>query len=244
MSKALIIVPTYNEHENVPGFCEELLAALPDVDLLFVDDNSPDGTGILLDKLAAENTRVHVRHRAGKLGLGTAYVEGFEWALQRGYEYVFEMDADGSHDPKYLPHMLALAERGADVVVGSRNVPGGGTMHWGFGRKLISRGGSLYARTILGISIRDVTAGFICWRRRALVALDLATLSSNGYMFQIETKYRALRAGMTVVETPILFVDRRVGKSKMSRAIVAEALWRVWDLRMRQRGPRQQGISP
>lgn len=234
MTKVLIIVPTFNERENAPGLCEQLLSALPGADLLFVDDNSPDGTGQLLDELAAHTPRVHVMHRAGKLGLGTAYVEGFEWALQRGYEYVFEMDADGSHDPKYLTQMLALAEGGADVVVGSRNVPGGGTVNWGFARKLISRGGSFYARSILGISIRDVTAGFICWRRRALVALDLPTLSSNGYMFQIETKYRALRAGMNIVETPIIFVDRRVGKSKMSRAIVGEALWRVWDLRVRQ----------
>lgn len=228
-------MPTYNERENAPGICERLFAALPDVDLLFVDDNSPDGTGQLLDEFAAKDPRVHVMHRAGKLGLGTAYVEGFQWALARGYEYVFEMDADGSHDPKYLPQMLALAEDGADVVVGSRNVPGGGTVNWGIGRKIISRGGSFYARTILGIDVRDVTAGFICWRRRALEALDLATLGSNGYMFQIETKYRALQAGMKIVETPIIFVDRRVGQSKMSRAIVGEALLKVWGLRLRHR---------
>jgi len=228
-------VPTYNERENAPGICERLFAALPDVDLLFVDDNSPDGTGQLLDEFAAKDPRVHVMHRAGKLGLGTAYVEGFQWALARGYEYVFEMDADGSHDPKYLPQMLALAADGADVVVGSRNVPGGGTVNWGIGRKIISRGGSFYARTILGIDVRDVTAGFICWRRRALEALDLATLGSNGYMFQIETKYRALQAGMKVVETPIIFVDRRVGQSKMSRAIVGEALLKVWGLRLHRR---------
>jgi dolichol-phosphate mannosyltransferase len=235
MAKALIIVPTYNERENAPGICERLFAALPGVDLLFVDDNSPDGTGQLLDEFAAKDPRVHVMHRAGKLGLGTAYVEGFQWALPRGYEYVFEMDADGSHDPKYLPQMLALAEDGADVVVGSRNVPGGGTVNWGIGRKIISRGGSFYARTILGIDVRDVTAGFICWRRRSLEALDLATLGSNGYMFQIETKYRALQAGMKIVETPIIFVDRRVGQSKMSRAIVGEALLKVWGLRLRRR---------
>ena len=226
-------MPTYNERENAPGICERLFGALPGVDLLFVDDNSPDGTGELLDEFAAKDPRVHVMHRAGKLGLGTAYVEGFQWALPRGYEYVFEMDADGSHDPKYLPQMLELAEDGADVVVGSRNVPGGGTVNWGIGRKIISRGGSFYARTILGIDVRDVTAGFICWRRRALLALDLGTLGSNGYMFQIETKYRALQAGMKIVETPIIFVDRRVGQSKMSRAIVGEALLKVWGLRLR-----------
>jgi len=231
MAKALIIVPTYNERENVPGISERFLAAIPGVELLFVDDNSPDGTGQLLDDIAAKEPRVNVMHRAGKLGLGTAYVEGFKWALQRGYEFIFEMDADGSHDPKYLPIMLELAEDGADVVVGSRNVPGGGTLNWGIGRKLISRGGSFYARTILGIDVRDVTAGFICWRRRALLALDLDSLGSNGYMFQIETKYRALQRGMKLVETPIIFEDRRVGQSKMSRAIVAEALTKVWALR-------------
>jgi len=231
MAKALIIVPTYNERENAPGICDRLWAELPDVDLLFVDDNSPDGTGELLDAMAAQNSRVHVLHRAGKLGLGTAYVAGFKWALARDYAYVFEMDADGSHDPVYLPQMLALAEDHADVVVGSRNVPGGGTRNWGISRKIISRGGSFYARTILGIDVRDVTAGFICWRRRALEALDLDTLGSNGYMFQIETKYRALQAGMKIVETPIIFVDRRVGQSKMSRTIVAEALTKVWTLR-------------
>jgi dolichol-phosphate mannosyltransferase len=234
MAKALIIVPTYNERENAPGIPDRLLGALPDADILFVDDNSPDGTGQILDELAAKNPRLHVMHRAGKLGLGTAYVEGFGWALPRGYEYVFEMDADGSHDPKYLPQMLALAEDGADVVIGSRNVPGGGTVNWGIGRKLISKGGSLYARTILGIGVRDVTAGFICWRRRALEALDLSSLNSNGYMFQIETKYRAIQKGMKLVETPIIFEDRRVGQSKMSKAIFGEALVKVWGLRFRR----------
>ena len=235
MAKALIIVPTYNERENVPGISERFLAALPGVELLFVDDNSPDGTGQLLDEIAAKDPRVHVMHRAGKLGLGTAYVEGFRGALARDFDLVFEMDADGSHDPKYLPQMVALAEDGADVVVGSRRVPGGGTVNWGIGRKLISSGGSFYARTILGIDVRDVTAGFICWKRRALEAIDLDTLESNGYMFQIETKYRAIRKGMRVVETPIVFVDRRVGQSKMSRAIFAEALLKVWGLRLRAR---------
>ena len=231
MAKVLIIVPTYNERENVPGICERLLAALPDADILFVDDNSPDGTGQMLDDIATKELRAHVLHRSGKLGLGTAYVAGFRWALERAYDYVFEMDADGSHDPKYLPVMRGLAEDGADVVIGSRNVPGGGTVNWGVGRKLISRGGSFYARSILGIDVRDVTAGYICWRRRALLALDLDSLGSNGYMFQIETKYRAIQGGMKLVETPIIFEDRRVGQSKMSRAIVAEALTKVWTLR-------------
>jgi dolichol-phosphate mannosyltransferase len=234
MSSALIVVPTYNERDNARGIAERLLAALPGADLLFVDDNSPDGTGALLDELAAAQPRVHVMHRAGKLGLGTAYVEGFGWGLARGYGYLFEMDADGSHDPKYLPQMLALAEDGADLVGGSRYVPGGGTRHWGVGRKLISRGGSLYARLILGVDVRDVTAGFVCWRRAALEAIDLSTITSNGYSFQIEMKYRALKRNLRVVETPIVFVDRRVGQSKMSRAIVVEALLKVWGMRFRR----------
>ncbi|HSD91100.1 MAG TPA: polyprenol monophosphomannose synthase [Kofleriaceae bacterium] len=234
MAIALIIVPTYNEAENVRGIAERLLEALPVADVLFVDDNSPDGTGDILDEMAKANPRIHVMHRAGKLGLGTAYVEGFGWGLARDYKYLFEMDADGSHDPKYLPQMLALAEDGADAVVGSRNIPGGGTVNWGVGRKLLSKGGSFYARTILGIDVRDVTAGFVCWRRDVLEALDLPTVDSNGYSFQIEMKYRALKRGFRVVETPIVFVDRRVGQSKMSRAIVAEALLKVWALRFRR----------
>jgi dolichol-phosphate mannosyltransferase len=231
MPKTLIVVPTYNERDNVRGVAAAFLAALPGVELLFVDDNSPDGTGPLLDELAAAEPRLHVMHRAGKLGLGTAYVQGFGWGLERGFEYLLEMDADGSHDPTYLPQMVALADDGADVVVGSRYVPGGGTRNWGVGRKLLSRGGSLYARTVLGIDVRDVTAGFMLWRRTALEAVDLATVTSNGYSFQIEMKYRALRHGLRVVETPIVFVDRAVGQSKMSRKIFAEALLKVWALR-------------
>jgi len=233
--QSLIVVPTYNERENVPGIAERLLAALPGTDVLFVDDNSPDGTGALLDEIAAHQPRVHVMHRAGKLGLGTAYVEGFGWGLARGYDYLFEMDADGSHDPSYLPQMLSLAQDGADVVIGSRYVPGGGTANWGVGRKIISRGGGLYARTILGVDVRDLTAGFVCWRRAALEAIDLATITSNGYSFQIEMKYRAIKQGLRLVETPIVFVDRRVGHSKMSRAIFLEALLKVWVLRFSAR---------
>ena len=230
----LIVVPTYNERDNVGGIAGRLLAALPGVELLFVDDNSPDGTGALLDELAAADPRVHVMHRAGKLGLGTAYVEGFGWGLARGYDYLFQMDADGSHDPMYLPQMMALAQDGADVVVGSRYVPGGGTENWGLGRRVLSRGGSLYARTILGIDLRDVTAGFICWRRSALEVIDLPTITSNGYSFQIEMKYRAIKKNLRVVETPIMFADRRVGQSKMSRAIFFEGLLKVWGLRFRR----------
>lgn len=234
MPHALIVVPTYNERDNVRGIAARLLAALA-TDLLVVDDNSPDGTGALLDEIAAAEPRVHVMHRAGKLGLGTAYIEGFGWGLARGYEVLFQMDADGSHDPRYLPQMLALAEDGADVVVGSRYVPGGGTENWGLARKLLSRGGSLYARTILGVDLRDVTAGFMCWRRAALEAVELSSITSNGYSFQIEMKYRAIQKNLRVVETPIVFVDRRVGQSKMSRAIFVEALLQVWRLRLRGR---------
>jgi dolichol-phosphate mannosyltransferase len=233
MALALIIVPTYNEAENVRGHAERLLDALPQADILFVDDNSPDGTGAIIDEMVLANPRIKVLHRAGKQGLGTAYIAGFGWGLQRDYKYLFEMDADGSHDSKYLPQMLALAEDGADAVVGSRNVPGGGTVNWGVGRKILSKGGSFYARTILGIDVRDVTAGFVCWRREVLENLDLPTVDSNGYSFQIEMKYRALKRGYRIVETPIIFVDRRVGQSKMSRAIVAEALLKVWALRFR-----------
>ena len=235
MPQSLIVVPTYNERDNVRGIADQLLAALPGTDLLFVDDNSPDGTGELLDEIANEQPRVQVMHRAGKLGLGTAYVEGFTWGLERGYEYLFEMDADGSHDPAYLAPMLALAEDGADVVIGSRYVPGGGTANWGLGRRLLSKGGSLYARSVLGVDVRDLTAGFICWRRSALEAIDLKTVTSNGYSFQIEMKYRALQKGLRLVETPIVFVDRRVGQSKMSRAIFVEGLLKVWALRFRRR---------
>jgi dolichol-phosphate mannosyltransferase len=233
--QSLIVVPTYNERDNVHGIADQLLAALPGTDILFVDDNSPDGTGDLLDEIAKAQPRLHVMHRAGKLGLGTAYVEGFTWGLERGYEYLFEMDADGSHDPSYLPTMLALAEDGADVVIGSRYVPGGGTANWGLGRRVLSKGGSLYARSVLGVDVRDLTAGFMCWRRSALETIELATVTSNGYSFQIEMKYRALQKGLRLVETPIVFVDRRVGQSKMSRAIFIEGLLKVWALRFRRR---------
>lgn len=233
MAEALIIVPTYNERENVRDIATRLLAALPEADVLFVDDNSPDGTGAILDELAQRDSRLHVLHRAGKLGLGTAYLEGFRWGLARQYSFLYEMDADGSHDPKYLATMLALAKGGADAVVGSRYVPGGGTVNWGLGRKLISRGGGFYARTVLGIDVQDPTAGFICWTRRALTTLDLDAITSNGYSFQIEMKYRALQAGLRLVETPIVFEDRRVGQSKMSRRIFVEAMVKVWALRTR-----------
>jgi dolichol-phosphate mannosyltransferase len=235
--RALIVVPTYNERDNVEDIAARLLAAAPDVDVLFVDDASPDGTGGLLDQMAAADRRVHVMHRAGKLGLGSAYREGFAWGMARGFDFLVEMDADGSHDPRHLPELIGLAREGADVAIGSRYVAGGGTVNWGLGRRILSRGGSLYARTVLGVGVRDLTAGFMCWRRTALEAIDLGTITSNGYSFQIEMKYRALQRGQRVVETPIVFVDRRVGQSKMSRAIVLEALAMVWKLRFGRTSP-------
>ncbi len=234
--RALIVVPTYNERDNVDEVVARFLAPVPEADLLFVDDSSPDGTGARLDEIAAENPRVHVLHRPGKLGLGTAYLDGFGWGLARDYAYLLEMDADFSHDPKYLPDMVRLAREGADMVVGSRYVTGGGTENWGVGRRIISKGGSLYARTILGVKVRDVTAGFVCYRRQTLERLDLGSIRSNGYSFQIEMKYRVLQQGMRIAELPIVFVDRRVGQSKMSRAIFLEALGMVWKLRFGRRG--------
>lgn len=232
MPERLVIIPTYNEQENIREILAHVFRLEPAFEVLVVDDGSPDGTARTVKELQGTHAgRLHLIERSGKLGLGTAYITGFRWALERGYAYIFEMDADFSHDPSYLPAMLARAQGGADVVVGSRYVAGGGTRNWGVGRKLISRGGSLYARTVLGVKVRDVTAGFICYRRGALQALDLAAIKSNGYSFQIEMKYRALAAGLKVAEVPIVFVDRRVGKSKMSRAIFAEALTMVWKLR-------------
>jgi len=229
--RVLIVVPTYNERDNVVRVVEEFLAPVEGAELLFVDDNSPDGTGELLDGIAAENPRVHVLHREGKLGLGSAYIAGFRWGLEHGYDFLLEMDADFSHDPQYLPAMVAEARDGADMVVGSRYVEGGGTENWGIGRRALSRFGGMYARTVLGVGVRDMTAGFVCYRRETLERIELDEVRSNGYSFQIEMKYRVLRAGMQIAEVPIVFVDRRVGQSKMSRSIVAEALVMCWKLR-------------
>lgn len=228
--RALVVLPTYNEAENLRPITKAILEATPDVDILVVDDNSPDGTGRLADEIAGREPRVSVLHRPGKQGLGKAYLAGFEVARQAGYELVIEMDADFSHDPKYLPEMIARMER-ADLVVGSRNIEGGGAINWGVGRQVLSKGGSLYARTILGVPVHDLTTGFKCFRREVLDALELETVTSTGYSFQIELTYRTIRAGFRVEEMPIVFVDRRVGRSKMSRAIFAEALWRVWAMR-------------
>jgi dolichol-phosphate mannosyltransferase len=231
MNPALVCIPTYNERENVESIVRAVLAADPRVEVLVVDDASPDGTGELADALARESPRVHVLHRAGKAGLGKAYLAAFDWGLQRGYAHLLEMDADWSHDPRYLPTLLDRAASDADLVLGSRWVKGGGTRNWGLGRQFISRGGSLYARLILGLRIRDLTGGFKCFRAEVLRAIDLPTVTSSGYGFQIELTYRAIQRGFRVVEVPIVFEDRRVGQSKMSKAIVFEALRMVWKIR-------------
>jgi len=228
--KALVCVPTYDERENLGPIVEGILAAAPQLHVLVIDDSSPDGTGELADALAARDPRVKVLHRARKEGLGKAYLAGFAWALQRDYGLVLEMDADFSHDPSYLPALLERA-READLVLGSRYVPGGGTVNWGLGRRLVSRGGSLYARTILGVRVRDLTGGFKCFRREVLEAIDLPSVECSGYAFQIELTFRALRCGFRVTEIPIVFADRRVGQSKMSRRIVVEAIRKVWAMR-------------
>jgi len=231
MMKALVIIPTYNEMENLPQLLPRVLEQGEAFSVLVVDDNSPDGTGDLTDRLAADDPRINVLRRAGKLGLGTAYVAGFKWALERGFDYVFEMDADFSHDPDDLPRLLEAAMAG-DVAVGSRWVGDGGTRNWSLLRTLVSRGGSKYAKTILGVPVNDLTSGFKCFSSYVLRRLDLDAIQSNGYAFQVEVNYRCHRLGYRITEVPIVFVDRRVGKSKMSPWIVAEAMGVVWKLRL------------
>lgn len=232
--RALICIPTYNEKDNVGPIVRAVRQAVPDAHVLVVDDNSPDGTGQLADDLAAADPQVFVLHRPGKQGLGRAYLDAFRWGLAGGYAKIVEFDADFSHDPRYLPNMIETLDR-ADVVVGSRWVPGGGTENWSALRKLISSGGSFYARTVLGLPVRDLTAGFVGWNRRVLEALDLDLVESSGFAFQIEMKYRAFLRGFRIEEIPIVFPDRRVGTSKMSRRILFEALGKVWGLRFRVR---------
>ncbi|MCC6626430.1 MAG: polyprenol monophosphomannose synthase [Chloroflexi bacterium] len=229
--RALVIIPTYNERENLAAIVADVLA-FDSLHILVVDDNSPDGTGELADELAARYSgRLHVLHRPGKQGLGRAYIAGFRYALERDYDLIFEMDADFSHDPRHLPQFLAAIQH-ADLVLGSRYVPGGGTVNWSPVRKIISRGGSLYARTILGLPINDLTGGFKCFRRQVLETIDLDSVAATGYAFQIEMTYRTHQLGFRIVETPIVFVDRRVGQSKMSRRILFEAMGMVWRMRL------------
>lgn len=220
--KTLIIIPTYNELENLRPILNEIFSFAPLTDVLVVDDNSPDGTGKLADEISVENPHVHVLHRAGKLGLGTAYIAGFKYAIEHDYDAAFEMDADFSHDPRYLPDFLKAIEE-ADLVIGSRYIPGGDTPNWSFTRRMISGCGNIFARFMLGIPVHDCTAGYRCYRREVLESIDLETIQSQGYAFQVELAYRVMRQGFKIVETPIVFMDRRVGKSKMSRAIVIEA---------------------
>lgn len=228
----VVVVPTYNEAENLPLLVEQVMT-LPDFRMLVVDDNSRDGTGQLAEELSRLHAgRIDVLHRDGKLGLGTAYLEGFRTVLERKYRYIFQMDADFSHDPADLPRLLAELRAGADLVIGSRYVAGGGTRNWPFWRKTLSRGGSLYARTILGLPIEDLTGGFRGWQRHALLGIGLDRVRSEGYSFQVEMAYRCARRGGKVIEVPIIFTERRNGVSKMSKAIFIEAVATIWRLRL------------
>ncbi|MBB1255988.1 polyprenol monophosphomannose synthase [Streptomyces alkaliterrae] len=226
LGDVLVIIPTYNEADNVEPIVSRVRAAVPEAHILIADDNSPDGTGKIADELAAADEHVHVLHRKGKEGLGAAYLAGFRWGTDHGYDVLVEMDADGSHQPEQLPRLLT-ALTGADLVLGSRWVPGGRVENWPAYRKLLSQGGSTYSRLLLGIPLRDVTGGYRAFRAATLKGLDLDQVASQGYCFQVDLAYRAVQAGFHVVEVPITFVERERGDSKMSRDIVVEALWRV-----------------
>jgi dolichol-phosphate mannosyltransferase len=229
--RALVIVPTYNERFNIARLIPAVLAQDPSLEVLVVDDASPDGTGEVVDTIAANNPRVHAIHRAGKLGLGTAYIAGFRWALERKYDLVFEMDADFSHNPERLPEFLAMVKE-ADVVLGSRYQNGHvNVVNWPMSRLFLSYAANIYARGVTGLPIFDATGGFKCFRRNVLESIDLSSVRSNGYAFQIEMSYRAWKRGFALVEIPIIFVDRTEGESKMSKKIVREAIWMVWRLR-------------
>ena len=230
--RALVVVPTYNEAVNLPSIVPQILAQDPRLDVLIVDDNSPDGTGELADQMAAADGRVHVLHRPGKGGLGKAYLAGFRWALERDYELVFEMDADFSHDPKFLADFLRAAEE-ADLVIGSRYKTGVNVINWPISRLLLSLGANEYARWITGMDIMDSTGGFKCFHRRVLETIDFDRVRSNGYSFQIEMSFRAWKKGFRLMEIPIVFTDRVEGQSKMNKRIVREAIWMVWWLRLK-----------
>ena len=239
----LVVVPTYNEAQNIERLLDAIVAQGPQFDILVVDDNSPDGTGDLVAARAAADPRIQVLRRAGKLGLGTAYREGFTYGLSRGYRFICEMDADFSHQPQYLPRLLACAANDADVAIGSRNIPGGAVENWSLKRKLISRGGSLYARTILALPVQDVTGGYKCFRADALRRIDLDSIKSNGYSFQVEMNYRCHQAGLRLREIPIIFPDRIAGASKMSQRIVVEAAMMVLRLRVSPSPVRRGGTT-
>jgi dolichol-phosphate mannosyltransferase len=230
--RILVIIPTYNERTNVSLIVPAVLEQDPRLHVLVVDDSSPDGTGELADELAAADSRVHVLHRSAKEGLGRAYIAGFRWALERGYDLICEMDADFSHDPKFLPELLRAA-READLVIGSRYKQGVNVINWPISRLLLSLGANEYARRITGLPLTDSTGGFKCFRRAVLEAIDLDAVRSNGYAFQIEMSFRAWKKGFRLAEIPIVFTDRVEGQSKMSKRIVREAIWMVWWLRLR-----------
>lgn len=232
----LVIIPTYNEAENVGPITSRVRESVPEAHILVADDNSPDGTGKIADDLAAADSHIHVLHRMGKQGLGAAYLAGFQWGIENGYDVLVEMDADGSHRPEELPRLLdALVEQNADLVLGSRWVPGGSVVNWPKSREVLSRGGSLYSRIMLGVPLRDVTGGYRAFRKETLLGLGMDQVASQGYCFQVDLAWRAVQSGFKVVEVPITFVERERGDSKMSRSIVVEALWRVtaWGVRSR-----------
>ena len=226
VDRVLVIIPTYNERENIEEIVARTTASVPRAEVLIVDDNSPDGTGKIADGLSADDQRVHVLHRSQKAGLGAAYIAGFEWGLDAGYDVLVEMDADGSHAPEQLPDLLAALDH-ADLVLGSRWVPGGSVSNWPKSREALSRGGNLYTRVALGVSLHDITGGYRAYRRAVLERIDYRAVASQGYCFQVDLAWRAVRAGFRVVEVPIRFAERERGESKMSGSIVREALWRV-----------------
>ncbi len=230
--RVLVVIPTYNEIKNLPAIVPEVLRQDPRIEVLVVDDNSPDGTGQLADRMGEEDPRVHCLHRTTKEGLGKAYLAGFRWALERDFDFIFEMDADFSHDPKYLPQFLAAIEE-ADLVIGSRYKTGVNVINWPMSRLLLSFGANIYARKVTGLPLTDSTGGFKCFRRVVLKSLELDRVQSNGYAFQIEMSFRAWKHGFRLKEIPIVFVDRVEGHSKMNKKIVREAIWMVWWLRFR-----------
>lgn len=234
-ARTLVIIPTYNERDNIGRIVSRLHAALPRTDVLIVDDGSPDGTGAIADGLAEADDRIHVMHRTEKNGLGAAYIAGFRWGLDRDYTVLVEMDADGSHAPEQLHLLLERVDAGADLVLGSRYVPGGTVVNWPWHREVLSRGGNIYSRLALGVKVNDITGGYRAYRRTVLEALDLDAIASHGYCFQVDLAWRTLQAGFTVAEVPITFTEREIGESKMSGNIVQEALLRVtlWGLRSR-----------
>jgi dolichol-phosphate mannosyltransferase len=227
LGRVLVIVPTYNERDNLPMIVGRVRAALPEAHVLIADDASPDGTGEAADAIAAEDAHVHVLHRPGKQGLGAAYIDGFRWGLSRGYDVLVEIDADGSHQPEELPRLLEALSEGADLAIGSRWVEGGEVVNWPWSREVLSRGGNTYARLLLGLPVRDATAGFRAYRAATLEKIGLDDVQSQGYCFQVDLTLRTIRNGLRVREVPITFVERTVGASKMSRSIMVEALWRI-----------------